>query len=159
MSPSQTPSATRSPSYTSTPSVSPSLTVTLTATHSPSATLSPSPVSTPTLTPVPTAPNPQEGDGSNRADKVVPFPNPNPRTWAVHLQGQADSLNLKVFSSAMALVWREQRSASFKAGWNHLPLGSEVNALPNGLYFVQVQPTRAGQLGFAAPITRVLFLR
>jgi hypothetical protein len=100
------------------------------------------------------------GDGTDRADRVVAVPNPNPRVLAVHLQGAADGLDLKIFSTAYTLLARHELRSPLTQGWNQVPLGHPVlDGLPNGLYYVQAQPSRQGVPGIGGPICKLVLMR
>jgi hypothetical protein len=74
-------------------------------------------------------------------EKAVPFPQPNPRQLALLLQGQADSVTLRVYTQAWVLVL-EERYASASAGWSRLDLPAAWQAQPSGVYFFTVSAQR-----------------
>ena len=87
---------------------------TMTATASPTlGILTATPSFTPTLT---AQPSPVPGGGSLLIDAGVPLPNPNPRELAIHLQGPAEQIRLKVYSVAWVLIVQVTTGPSTK-GW------------------------------------------
>jgi hypothetical protein len=157
---SPSPSVTPSPTRTRTPSPTPSITMTRTAsptatrtltatptptdtpTASPSVTLTSSPpptatrTLTPTVTPTATA-TPLIADRNVSVIKVTGFPNPNPRSLRVQLDGNGAALKLRLYSASyvMMLQWE---SGALPQGWNDVPLPPGASGLPNGICFATV---------------------
>jgi hypothetical protein len=69
---------------------------------------------------------------------LSPYPNPNPSAVAVHLAGDADRVELRIYSKAEVRVLSAEGGAS-SAGWAkvQLPVGWQ-HGLPNGVYYVRV---------------------
>jgi len=94
---------------------------------------------------------------------VVAAPNParGPVLYFdVKLGGAADTVQIKIYTKAMALVMSRRMSSSFQGGWNQvaLPVGNLL--LPSGLYYVVVQSGVGGNTGAgSAKIGRFLYLQ
>lgn len=91
---------------------------------------------------------------------MVAVPNPNPRYLAIHSEGAADAVELRIYSKVLTLARTSQRAQALSLGWNHLDLEAGLlEGLPNGLYFVVVKPSRGQRPGIAAPIAKLYVLR
>jgi hypothetical protein len=101
------------------------------------------PVPTPTLTHSPVVSTPA---GAGQASRAFPAPNPNPVGIYVKLDGQADEIRARVYSPGMKCVGQMAITGNFKQGWNLARLPEAWSSkLPNGIYFVSLEPVRAGQ--------------
>ena len=72
-------------------------------------------------------------------------PNPqlgSPVTLAVKLLAAADSVEIKIYSSALTNVATLKASAAFSAGWNAAAFAPD-QPLAAGLYFVKLYAKRA----------------
>ncbi len=91
---------------------------------------------------------------------MVPVPNPNPPYLSVHSEGDADAVQMRVFSKALTLVWKGEQAQNIRTGWNQVPLDRGlIDSLPNGLYFVELKPLRGAQVGLGGPIVKLALLR
>lgn len=129
-SPTLTRTLTATPTSTDTPTVSPS--VTLTASPPPTATRTPTPTVTPTATATPLIP-----DRNVSVIKVAGFPNPNPRSLRVELDGNGAALKLRLYSPSYVLMLQWE-SGALPQGWNDVPLPPDASGLPNGICFATV---------------------
>lgn len=153
-SPSDTASATPSSSSTASPTstVSPSASVTATPTPSgtasptatpsptpgPSGTSTPTPSITPTFTPAPPA------NGPPKVEELVALPNPDPLAVQLRLAGPADTVELKLYSSAYNLLARLS-TGPLPGGWNQVALPAEfLGVLPNGLFYLHATGKKDG---------------
>jgi hypothetical protein len=130
-----TPSA--SPVLSPTPSLSPSFTPTLSPVISPTSTPSASPPASPTLTPALTptpslspAPTAAGAAAGVRLVDLRFMPQPNPQRLYFQVEGQAQRVQLEVYSPAYVLLYRQAWSGSWDPGWHSLALDA---ALPGSL--------------------------
>lgn len=88
----------------------------------------------------------------------VAFPNPNPLSLALELEGPADQLNLKLYSRAEVLVYSLDGGPA-PAGWSRLPLPAGwEHDLANGAYYGVLQASRHGAKGKRA-LVKISLLR
>jgi peptidoglycan/xylan/chitin deacetylase (PgdA/CDA1 family) len=163
LSPSLSPSTTAgaalsaSPSFTetwsATPSATRSFTALPTATQTATASPTPSPRAGGTLSASATAtksatstqrPTASPSGGPLVIRSAVPAPNPNPGLIYLDMEGPGDGVEVSVFSQALVQVRRENIPVALSAGWNEVPLGTLLKSLPLGLYYLEVQASRAG---------------
>ena len=152
-SPSRTASPTASPNSSATPSCSqtqsPQISPTATLTLSPTSTRTnqASPTPSPTVTATPTAspssqaqPTNQPGTDLRGLTQAAIWPNPisgSHAGLAFELNGDTSSIHVKLYSTAMTVLFQSDISGNFRNGWNHLSLA--LPSLPNGCYFLRVQ--------------------
>jgi hypothetical protein len=138
--PSATPTRTPPPTATVTPSATPSASPTPSATASVTRTATPpntlTCTVTPTISPTPTA-TPLIPDRDVSVIKVTGFPNPNPRSLRVRLDGNGAALKLRCYSPSYVLMLQWDAGA-MPEGWNDLPLPAAAGGLPNGICFLTV---------------------
>jgi len=135
--PTALPSVSVTPTYSSTSVPAASATPMPTATATPTTGTGPAPASaTPSPTGSPAAAG--QGPGPLQVLGLSPYPNPNPSAVAVHLAGDADRVELRIYSKAEVRVLSAEGGAS-SAGWAkvQLPVGWQ-HGLPNGVYYVRV---------------------
>jgi hypothetical protein len=78
----------------------------------------------------------------------IPWPNPNPQGLALKLAGNADSVEIKIYSKALVRVAGGRAEGPFSAGWVRVPLPMGWNnGLPNGVYYAVARPQRGAYLG------------
>lgn len=87
--------------------------------------------------------------------RLAPYPNPDPLSLRVDIEGRAESLELQVYTKAMVLSLDLRYPGG--SGWVELPLPEAWRALPAGLYFARVRARSAEREAHAA--TRLLRLR
>ncbi|HTB22523.1 MAG TPA: DUF4832 domain-containing protein [bacterium] len=160
-------SPTASPTPTSSASVSPSASPSATPSVSPSR--SPSPSATPPFSPTPTASvtltatesataAPQApGQGPNAILATASVPDPNPVALKVLLAGDADSVTMEIYTTALVRVGTGSIGAS-QAGWVNLPLPyAFVARAANGLYYYRII-SRRGSSGSKPAVGKFLIL-
>jgi hypothetical protein len=91
---------------------------------------------------------------------VLPWPNPNPVGLALKLEGDVDSVDLRIYSKALVRVAGARLQGPFDAGWVRvpLPLGWK-NGLANGIYYASVRPQRGAAQGNGPGPAVMLLLR
>lgn len=144
--PSATPEATPtiSPSATDTPILSPTFSVTA----------SPVLTATPSFTAQATAAN----TGTLEILAAKPWPNPDPKALRFQLSGPADSMRMRVYTTAWILV-KEIEAGPWNAGWNRMDFGTPgLSAQAAGLYYVELVAKRDRVVSQAAT-TRLVLLR
>jgi hypothetical protein len=93
-------------------------------------------------------------------EKLVAVPNPNAGALYGLLDGSADALDIRVYSSALVRIATFEVSGAFAAGWNRIPLPAAWDlGLPNGIYYVQALPRRQGLTGFGAAPAKLYVAR
>jgi hypothetical protein len=88
----------------------------------------------------PTAPS----SGPLLIDQASAWPNPNPQAVLAFLEGPADSIVLKVYTTAWIQVGSSQ-AGPFNAGWARIPMPVDLKELPRGLYYFSVQAQLGGR--------------
>lgn len=142
---SATPTPTFTPSSTPTPSVSPS--------PLPSATPSPSPTASAGLSPIAT---PLPDNGPLVIDAVAAWPDPNPSTLSIKLQGPADRVDIRIYTAAWILAARWE-GGPYTWGWNRFDLDQGWSqALAQGIYYIQVRAYRGSVV--SSSVTNKLYL-
>jgi hypothetical protein len=89
---------------------------------------------------------------------AVPVPNPDPESLDVEMEGTGDGVVLTAFTKAMTVVAKAEVVRSLNVGWNRVYLGTLLEDLPNGIYFVRLQALR-GALTSPAVVVKVFVLR
>ena len=152
-----TPSVTGTPTTTGTPSatntLSPSSTLSVTVT----ATLTATPTQAnggPTATPIPL----DHGDPKVIHVVAVPQPVTGPIAWLrVELEGDADELQLRLYSKALTKVAVLSCPGSFGPGWNQAAFF--LPELSTGTYYMQVLALRQGHASAPSRPGRLVLLR
>jgi hypothetical protein len=91
------------------------------------------------------APTLAPGNGRLKIKRVLAVPNPNPAAISIELEGPADELSLRIYSSAFALIAEIKRGSGF-AGVNSFPLPPDLMAsLASGTWHYEVIARRAAQ--------------
>jgi len=85
-------------------------------------------------------------------------PNPNPEYLALNMQGSGDGVGVAVYTKALVLVYRVEIQEPLVTGWNRISLGTALQNLPMGLYYVQVHALRHGVVSNSA-FVRVFLTR
>jgi hypothetical protein len=117
----------------------------------------PGPPASPTATPTAGGPVPPASGGDLEILESHPYPNPNPGSISVLLNGPAESLELKVYTAAMVAVGSRQRGASL-GGWVQIPLPDGIkNSASAGLYYYVVSGRNGGKRA-KAPHSGKLFI-
>jgi hypothetical protein len=70
--------------------------------------------------------------------ELFAVPNPDPRRFAVFVEGGPAAVDLRLYSCAMVCLARQ--SVVLRAGWNGVPEALGLGSLSRGLYFVQAKP-------------------
>jgi hypothetical protein len=80
-------------------------------------------------------------EGTLVITQAAGLPNPNAKFLAYYLSGDADRLELDVFSRNFVLVGRAD-AANAGAGWNRIPLPDGWSGLSNGTWFYRLTAFR-----------------
>jgi hypothetical protein len=114
---------------------------------------------TATLTPAgPAAPTAVSGGGTLIVE-TRPFPNPNPRCVSVLLSADADSLELKVYTTAMQAIGTCKHGPAL-AGWVQVSLPVEMKAGGSaGLYYYSVTAQRNGSTAKAPHSGKLIIIK
>lgn len=134
------------PTYTVTPTITNTFTPTLSPTATP--TVLGSPTNTPTVTPsaTPTKIPTPSLSGPPKILSVLPVPNPlitSQGKLGVQLQGNADSFEVKVYSTGYTLMDDIQFNLVAGPGWTYLPL--DTSGWSNGLVYIVVSAQGQGK--------------
>jgi alpha-amylase len=156
-SPSATPtsSATGTPSATGTGSITPNSSATPTL----SGTATPSVSPTTAAEAGPGGLNGPGQSGPNTILRVLPEPNPNPRTLYIEMAGDADEVDLSIYTDALVSV-ADAHQNSVPAGWVQFPLPPDfIRDAANGVYFCRLQSFRAGSKASKPVLAKLMVLR
>lgn len=84
------------------------------------------------------------GNGTLSIDQAVAWPNPGAKALQLHLQGNADSIEAKIYTPGMTVIGQVQ-SGPRAAGWSSLVLPPDWSgAQANGLYYIKLTAKRGG---------------
>jgi hypothetical protein len=98
------------------------------------------------------SPSPALGPGSLQILQALPAPNPDPRQVWILLNGPADQVVMRIWSSAYVLV-AEAQPGPCPRGWSALALPTGFRArASNGVYFITLEAERQGQVARAKPL-------
>ena len=159
-----TSTATETPTVSATTGVSstPTSTPTRTVPPSPSASATASPLVIFTATATPTAagspPVATPAGGTLSILDLEALPNPGAKEIRVLLDGDCDSLRLRIYSPALVRVLQVD-SGPMQAGWNALALPEAWASMAPGLYFARATALRGSQSSLPSRPIRLLVLR
>ena len=151
--------ATVTSSATSSVTDSPTLsaTRTITGTYTPGPTLTRT--STQSPSPSPSAVVPAGAGGPVAILDLLPFPNPNPKVLAVLLNGSADRIDVKIYTTAFVMVGASG-AGPFPSGWAQVPLPTAwLESAPNGRYYLRATATRGSAVSPAVKPAKAFMLR
>jgi hypothetical protein len=86
------------------------------------------------------------GFGNTGVIAAVPYPNPNPQQLFVKLKGPADTVTVRIYSTALVESMSSVSPATAnRAGWQPVAMPAGVDKLPNGIWYAVVSAQRNGR--------------